>query len=96
MNRFIKHQTTNTLHIYNPAWLAVDNHGFVECDAQGKLIQPAIEGEFEVEVEDLKAEVKKGVAAKAKKAPLGLQDAADAAINDAIDAALMADASKGL
>ena len=55
MQRYMKHLPTNTIHIFDSGWMNADNHGFVECDEGGRILNDPIEGEATVITEPKKS-----------------------------------------
>lgn len=94
MNRYMKNTHTGSIHIYEPAWLAQEDHNFVECDAEGRYLNPVIEDESSIVDGDDKPKAKSKSKPKAKlEEP---KSDIDMALEEAIEAAeeaLSADAS---
>jgi hypothetical protein len=96
MYRFMKHMPTNTIHSYEPTWLRGDNHGFVECDAQGSVLN-IIEGtatEVPEEAPKAKSSKKKATEVAVDSPAVGLNF--DLFAPETAEEALSADATRGL
>ena len=92
MYRFIKHMPTNTIHSYEPSWMSGDNHGFVECDEQGNILN-IVDSTAEEVTEAPKAPPKK----KAAPAKVAVETVvAEEIIGEDPEDLLSIDASRGL
>lgn len=91
MYRFMKHLPTNTVHSYEPAWLAADNSGFAECDEAGNILN-IVDSEATVVHEPAVQEAPKPAKKKAAAKQADLLD--DLLLSS--EEALSADATRGL